>query len=220
LLQKAKPEFKTWKLIIQKIRTRPILQVMREIYKFFQPWCNYSDDSWKRQYYRLNVDLLFEQLIESCDIDGLTINTLAEYLNNCIETKISVDSRIPPSDTEKTAIQCITVHKAKGLEYGHVIVPFASFNIDSIKKDHLYVSTSKISEQPKIGYSVHIGEGEDRIENEYYNEEIEKSERSREETRILYVAMTRSIRSFSWIVHTGKTSGLSWQSLIKMEKLE
>ena len=47
-------------------------------------------------------------------------------------------------------------------------------------------------------------------------ETIEKEERSREETRILYVAMTRAVRSFSWI-EVEKKQNLSWQSLIEKE---
>ena len=54
------------------------------------------------------------------------------------------------------------------------------------------------------------------ITNSYYDEVIEKAEKSREETRILYVAMTRAIRSFSWIRVEGKQT-LSWQNLIEME---
>ena len=45
---------------------------------------------------------------------------------------------------------------------------------------------------------------------------VEKAEKSREETRILYVAMTRAIRSFSWIELEGKNA-LSWQNLISKE---
>ena len=49
-----------------------------------------------------------------------------------------------------------------------------------------------------------------------YDEIIEKSEKAREEARVLYVAMTRSIRSFSWIEIQGKQN-LSWQNLIETE---
>ena len=59
------------------------------------------------------------------------------------------------------------------------------------------------------------GSGE-TIKNDYYDEEIEKSEKGREETRVLYVAMTRAIRSFSWIQIEGKQN-LSWQNLIETE---
>lgn len=54
------------------------------------------------------------------------------------------------------------------------------------------------------------------IQNQYFDQAIEQAEKSREETRILYVAMTRAIRSFSWIDLEGKNS-LSWQNLISKE---
>ena len=183
-----------------------------------EPWKNYApDDSAKQRYYQLNVDLLYEQLISACNIDRLTVNTLQEHLYNCITSKVSVDSRDISAETEDISIQCVTVHKAKGLEYGHVILPFCSFPIDYIKRSQLHISTERIENQTKIGYSLTIGDEAKPIRNDYYDEQIEKAEKSREETRILYVAMTRAIRSFSWIDLQGKKS-LSWQSLIDAEE--
>jgi ATP-dependent exoDNAse (exonuclease V) beta subunit len=162
------------------------------------------------------VDLLFEQLINACNVDRLTINTLQDYLHNCIVSQVSVDSRTPDSDNIEAPIQCITVHKSKGLEYGHVIMPFCSASIDYIKKSQLHISTAKNGGRYQIGYSMRVGDSGETVQNDYYNENIERSEKSREETRILYVAMTRAIRSFSWIEIEGKQS-LSWQNLIKTE---
>ena len=56
----------------------------------------------------------------------------------------------------------------------------------------------------------------DKMPQSTYDEIIEKSEKAREEARVLYVAMTRSIRSFSWIEIQGKQN-LSWQNLIETE---
>ena len=205
-----------WEYIVASLRTKPVLQVIRKIYSTLQPWKNYSDDPWKQHYYQLNVDLLFEQLINACNVDKLTINTLQEYLYHCIVSQVSVDSRIPPSDKTEVPIQCITVHKSKGLEYGHVILPFCSASIDHIKPSQLHISTEKDGERYHIGYSLRVGESGNIIQNDYYDETIEKAEKSREETRILYVAMTRAIRSFSWIEIQGKQN-LSWQNLIETE---
>ncbi|MPM52734.1 RecBCD enzyme subunit RecB [bioreactor metagenome] len=203
-----------WEYIIKSLRTKPILQAIREIYSTLEPWRNYCDDPWKQHYYQLNVDLLFEQLINSCNIDKLTINTLQEHLYNSIVSQVSVDSRTPPPDNTEIPIQCITVHKAKGLEYGHVILPFCSSPIDSIKKSKLHICTEKVDHKVHIGYSLCIGESGAPVQNDYYDEVVEKAEQCREETRILYVAMTRAIRSFSWIELQGKNN-LSWQSLIE-----
>lgn len=216
LLANTNSKENKWEYIIRSLRTKPILQAIREIYSTLEPWKNYSKEPEKQHNYQLNVDLLFEQLINACNIDRLTINTLQEHLYNCIVSKVSVDSRIAPSDKNDVPIQCITVHKSKGLEFGHVILPYCSSSISHIKKSQLHVSATKKDGQLQIGYSLNMGEFQAPIQNDYYDISMEKAEKSREETRILYVAMTRAIRSFSWIELQGKNP-LSWQTLIGME---
>lgn len=207
----------TWEKIVASLRAKPVLQVIRQIYTYLEPWRNYSGDAWKQQYYQLNVDLLFEQLINACHVDRLTINTLQERLHACIVSQASVDSRVPASaQKDEVPIQCITVHKAKGLEYGHVILPFCSASIDAVKKSPLRISAAKAGDRVRIGYSLHIPENGVSVQNDYYDESIEKIEKCREEARILYVAMTRAMRSFSWIHVEGKQN-LSWQNLIETE---
>lgn len=205
-----------WEYIVASLRTQPILQVIRKIYSTLEPWKHFSSDPWKQHYYQLNVDLLFEQIINACNVDRLTINTLQEHIHNSIVSQVSVDSRIPAQDGDEAAIQCITVHKSKGLEYGHVIMPFCSASMDFIKKTQLHISTTKHQDRYRIGYSMSVGDSGETVQNDFYDEVIEKSEKAREEARILYVAMTRSIRSFSWIEIQGKQN-LSWQNLIETE---
>lgn len=217
LLSNTEDPEKSWELIIESLRTKPILQAIRSIYARLEPWKNYApDDITKQHYYQLNVDLLFEQLINACNVDRLTINTLREQLYNSIIAQVSVDSRIPSENSDADSIQCITVHKSKGLEYGHVIMPFCSAPIDRIKPSQLHVSIAKENKQYHIGYSLSIGETGSTVQNLYFDNVVEKAEKSREETRILYVAMTRAIRSFSWIELEGKNA-LSWQNLISKE---
>lgn len=205
-----------WEYIVASLRTQPILQAIRKVYSTLEPWKHFSDDPWKQHYYQLNVDLLFEQLINACNVDRLTINTLQEHLYNSIVSKVSVDSRTPTKNEDVAEIQCITVHKSKGLEYGHVIMPFCSASMDFIKKTQLHISTTKHEDRHQIGYSMSVGNSGETVQNEYYDEVIEKSEKAREEARVLYVAMTRAIRSFSWVEIAGKNN-LSWQNLIETE---
>ena len=214
MLAKTDNNETTWEYIVQSLRTKPVLQSLIQIYNSLEPWNNYSQDPYKRQYYRLNVDLLFEQIIDGCNIDKLTINTLQQFLHGCIISHSPVDSREPISENMNFPIECITVHKAKGLEFGHVIVPFGSAAIDYIKQNQLQISTEMQNDCLQIGYSIHLGENKIHLQNNYYNEEIEKAEKAREEARILYVAMTRAIRSFSWVYIEGKNS-LCWQNLIE-----
>ena len=205
-----------WEYIVASLRTQPVLQSLRKIYSTLEPWKHFSDDPWKQHYYQLNVDLLFEQIINACNVDRLTINTLQEHLHNSIVSRVSVDSRTPTQNEEEPAIQCITVHKSKGLEYGHVIMPFCSASMDFIKRTQLQISTTKYQGRYRIGYSMSIGDTGETVQNNFYDEKIEKSEKAREEARVLYVAMTRSIRSFSWI-EIQRKQNLSWQNLIETE---
>lgn len=205
-----------WEYIVASLRTQPVLQSLRKIYSTLEPWKHFSDDPWKQHYYQLNVDLLFEQIINACNVDRLTINTLQEHLHNSIISQVSVDSRTPTQNEEEPAIQCITVHKSKGLEYGHVIMPFCSASMDFIKRTQLQISTTKYQGRYRIGYSMSIGDTGETVQNNFYDEKIEKSEKAREEARVLYVAMTRSIRSFSWI-EIQRKQNLSWQNLIETE---
>lgn len=217
MLSNTEDPEKSWELVVESLRTKPVLQAIRSIYARLEPWKNYApDDTTKQHYYQLNVDLLFEQLINACNVDRLTINTLREQLYNSIIAQVSVDSRIPSESSDADSIHCITVHKSKGLEYGHVIMPFCSAPIDRIKSSQLHVSIAKENGQYHIGYSLSIGETGSTIQNLYFDNAVEKAEKSREETRILYVAMTRAIRSFSWIELEGKNA-LSWQNLINKE---
>ena len=205
-----------WEYIVASLRTQPILQAIRKVYSTLEPWKHFSSDPWKQHYYQLNVDLLFEQIINACNVDRLTINTLQEHLHNSIVSQVSVDSRTPASNEDEAAIQCITVHKSKGLEYGHVIMPFCSASMNFIKKTQLHISTIKHQDRYRIGYSMSVGDSGETVQNDFYDEIVEKSEKAREEARVLYVAMTRSIRSFSWVEIQGKQN-LSWQNLIETE---
>lgn len=133
LLANAGSRESRWEYIVASLRTKPVLQVIRQIYNALEPWRNCSGDLWKQRDYQLQVDLLFEQLINACHVDSLTINTLQAYLYNCIVSQVSVDSRRASAE-EEIPLQCITVHKAKGLAYGHVILPFCSAPLGLLKK--------------------------------------------------------------------------------------
>lgn len=205
-----------WEYIVASLRTQPVLQVIRRVYSTLEPWERFSDDPWKQHYYQLNVDLLFEQVINACNVDRLTISTLREHLYNSIVSQASVDSRTPAGDEDEAAVQCITVHKSKGLEYGHVIMPFCSASMNYIKNTQLHISAARHQGRYRIGYSMRVGDSGETVQNDFYDEEIEMAEKAREETRVLYVAMTRAIRSFSWVEIQGKQN-LSWQNLIVAE---
>ena len=99
-----------------------------------------------------------------------------------------------------------------------MILPYCSFSIDRMKKTDMNVSVYSEGEI-HIGYQMKIENDRQNVvfQNDYFDEDLEKNERMREEARILYVAMTRAIRSFSWIALDNK-NGNNWQNLIWEER--
>lgn len=214
-------KWRDWNSIVKSLRTVPVLQVIRKLYFVLKPWVQYGEDSkLKQDNYRLNVDLLFEELINSANMDSLTINSLVDILTANIISQKNVDSRTPEVSDDEIIIRCVTVHKAKGLEYGAVILPYCSSAINIMKRTDMNVSVMGDAEEGiKIGYQIKVKNNEvtDVFQNDLFNEDLEKNERMREEARILYVAMTRAIRSFSWIALENKKTKC-WQNLVWEEE--
>lgn len=208
--------WRDWMNIVKSLRTMPVLQVLRKMYQILRPWVNYGQESkWRQDHYRLNVELLFEELIQSVNADSVSINSLVDVLTANIISQKNVDSREPSKNVkQECVVRCITIHKAKGLEYGVVILPYCSFSIDRMKRTDMNVSVYSEGDI-HIGYQMKIENDQANVvfQNDFFDEVLEKNERMREEARILYVAMTRAIRSFSWIALDNK-NGNNWQNLI------
>ena len=65
----------------------------------------------------------------------------------------------------------------------------------------------------KLSYTV-LFENKVRERNSNYNEITEKTEQIAEESRILYVALTRAIRNCVWILNIDKAVPISWGTLM------
>ena len=105
---------------------------------------------------------------------------------------------------------CSTVHKSKGLEYGTVILPYTFEDISDIKRLKLETNYNDNS----LSYTV-LFENGIRERNSNYSEGKEVDEQIAEEARILYVALTRSIRNCIWINNIDSTPQISWGSLLE-----
>ncbi len=210
-------EIKTWENAVSGLRSKPVLQVVRELYAALKPWENYSSNLRDQQYYSQNVDLLFEQIIKGCNTDSISITALRDLLYNNIIAKTPVDTRSPATNDESNNVVCVTVHKSKGLEYGHVIIPFASWDISQVKESKLNVTIDKRDDGIKVGYCFKTDTMDSALYNEYYDKADEQSDKTREETRILYVAMTRAICSFS-LIETPSRNKETWQSMVWKEE--
>lgn len=139
-----------------------------------------------------HIEAFFSLLEESAqEGDILSVNRLQEKL-----ARYHVNSR--PGEGVK--LQIMTIHKAKGLEFDHVILPrlnAGSHNddpallhwheyIDGNGKDHLMLSVPERKGQP--ANCLHA----------WINQE-KKARRTLEDTRVLYIAVTRAVRK-AWLI--------------------
>ena len=127
-----------------------------------------------------------------------------------ILTKQEELARNVAGESNKIRVLCTTIHKAKGLEYGTVILPYGKADISSMNKSPLDVVYSN----HKLAYGMRI-DGPIRYYNSNYDTTEEKSQRIQEESRVFYVALTRAIRNVVWLKDIDSNSPVSWQKLME-----
>lgn len=215
-LQKILDEFfmlrmeKRWQEVLDEVYAQPVLYALKHIYDALEPWKIYSRNPSAQAFYMANYDYLLEKIVKFSRIDTLTINQIAKYLEINILTRQQELARTPDADEEGIHIMCTTVHKSKGLEYGTVVLPYTAEDISDIRKVKLDANYSK----EKLSYTVQF-ENKVRERNSNYNEDMEKTEQIAEESRILYVALTRAIRNCVWIMNIDKNVPISWGTLME-----
>lgn len=199
-----------WTDLLTAIYTQPVLFSLKQIFDALQPWENYSRSIAKRRLYIANYEYLIERMIKFSRIDALTMNQIVQYLSINILSGQQQLSRSAEVDDEGVHIICTTVHKSKGLEYGTVILPFTSEDISDIKNAKLEANYNDNS----LSYTV-LFENGIRERNSNYSEDKEVQEQIAEESRILYVALTRAIRNCIWINNIDSAQHISWAQLLE-----
>lgn len=200
----------TWHAVVTEAFSQPILYVLKHLYDQLQPWKIVSHKFSEQQHYLANYDYLIERIIKYSRVDSLTLNQILEYLRINILTGQQQLSREYSTETDGVRMICTTVHKSKGLEYGTVILPYTDEDISDIRKVKLEATYSKA----KLAFMVQF-ENKIREYNSYYDAPTEVDEQIAEESRILYVALTRAIRNCIWINNVDRKPNVSWGTLLE-----
>lgn len=203
---------RNWEQIISDTKIQPILMLLRNIYEGSQPWFRYSDNENEQKFYKANYELVLEKIIKTYSVDYLTLNVIEHSMHINIMTKQEELARNVENETDDIRVICTTVHKAKGLEYGCVIMPYMGMDIASMKKADLDVYV----ENDKLAYGIRIGDEPNKKYNSNYDISQEQTERVNEESRVLYVALTRAIRNVVWMKDVKSKSKISWQNLMEV----
>ena len=202
---------KTWNGLVAYVQANPVLVVLKTIFETLQPWNKYSEDLDKQRFYKSNYELLIEKIIKSYSVDYLTLTVIANSIQINILTGQQELARATAEDETGIRFLCTTVHKAKGLEYGTVILPFTGQAIDNLKKANTDVNYSS----SKLAYSIKVDENKKDCNSNYDSQE-EIGQRICEEARILYVALTRAIRNCIWMKDTDKKTNMSWSKFLEV----
>jgi ATP-dependent exoDNAse (exonuclease V) beta subunit len=129
-------------------------------------------------------------------------------------TKIKI-----PSSSSKNAVQVLTIHKAKGLEFPVVIYPF----VDSVthrnsgKRNWLPVFEENLSKKILIPFNENFREYSDSFQKEY---DIISSNEELDNLNLLYVALTRSVDELHLISEYPKTKTINSHNQIIRAFLE
>lgn len=233
LLEKSKDELveyfysmspiEGWSDYLKLLKTEPVLKVLQEIINKTKPWDTFArkassvkeEQLQNRLYYMRNLDQLFENLVQIANTDYITINKLTDYLETMILTRQEANAREPFGvASSKTNLICTTVHKSKGLEFDTVILPYCTFDISCARSKG---TTDVIYSCPEVGYRITDAKKKQVYVNDVYEKyhKDENASRRKEETRILYVAMTRVKRSLYCFIPNTLGKSVSWAHKLK-----
>ena len=202
---------KTWQQIVTDFESRPVLVALRDIYEASKPWVQCHGEE-ERRAYRENYECLVEKNSRRYSREYLTINMICEFLKINITTYQEEASRNKVTESDVIQVICTTIHKSKGLEYGTVILPFTNEDISNIDVGGLHVNIvdGKVSygfSYDKNGFNYSSG----------YDQKSEVLEKISEESRILYVALTRAIRNVVWFRDVDTDLENSWERYLEVK---
>ena len=232
-----------WKKYHKDLRLRPVLAVLKDILDSESVIDNYilnskakmKDDGWEENriqaatytnalQYQANLEKLMDILQKNLGGDKVSIYDVYKFLKLNVSTNREESEAEVVTNEEQTkslykSILCMTVHKAKGLEFDTVIIPYTNRTFPTWEKTEILIDPIG----RKVGWN-YTGDTEKKnkrwkypaMSNSLYKElkEIDTESTKREETRILYVAMTRAIHNLICIVPDSKNEK-TWASLIE-----
>ena len=232
-----------WKKYHKDLRIRPVVAVLKDILDSIPVIDNYivnskvrmRNDGWEESrcdaatftnamQYQANLEKLMEILQRNLNGDKVSIYDVYNFLKLNIATNRSEAEAEVITDEEQSrylykTILCMTVHKSKGLEFDTVIIPFTNRTFPTWEQTEIIIDPV----EHKVGWN-YTGDKEKKnkrwiyaaMRNSLYKElkEVDSERTIQEETRILYVAMTRAIRKLICIVPNPKNKR-TWASLIE-----
>ncbi|MEW9053438.1 MAG: UvrD-helicase domain-containing protein [Neobacillus sp.] len=205
---RVKPVF----AVIRKFMTSAIFQTLYSKKLSFIPGEPTEKEKAKAVFevhkYQTNMNHLMNLLHQQFDSTNATLYSIHSWLGINIKTNREEDEpRVEAVETDDV-VEIVTVHKSKGLEYHTVIMPFTDQPFH-FEWDELLLENDK----KKVGWFIK----KQKFHNEFYDEfnDLETEEIVKEETRLLYVAMTRT-RERLVVLQPSKPQDDTWSMQLDM----
>lgn len=145
----------------------------------------------KAKQYEADLDKLIEVLQGVMVGEGSNPSILCDYLELMMQTNRDEECVDIDEDSNYSCVHCMTVHKAKGLEFDTVILPFTDWTFRMRSDSEILIDR----ESGRVGWKYKC-DGGDILRNDNYGPMRTNENRivKQEEARLLYVALTRPIR--------------------------
>ncbi|WP_077212394.1 UvrD-helicase domain-containing protein [Bacillus dakarensis] len=160
--------------------------------------------------YAMNLEKLLILLKESFRYSVPTLFAIERHLSISM-TGNNTESILALEEQDQKRIKIMTVHKAKGLEFDYVFIP------NTNKPFEKFTGMDVLLDGDNIGYSADLT-NKGGIQNKFYQgmRREETTELAGEETRLLYVALTRAKKG-AFVQSPDQTNNFSirtWSDLI------
>lgn len=130
-----------------------------------------------------NIQHLLELVQEAENTEHFQTSQTLLWLRRMMETDVGKESGELRLESDEEAIQIITMHGAKGLEYPVVFCPYLWYRSNRLKNEKYCITGHDKENNPIIDLGSHLFEA---------NREKGIAEEMGEEMRLLYVALTRA----------------------------
>jgi DNA helicase-2/ATP-dependent DNA helicase PcrA len=190
------------------LNTVPLIELVSEFDMIFEPhrclnMVGLPDE--EIDGYQSDLDHLLVLLDEAFKEGTFSIWQALDWLD--LQAATNYDEEGPPN-SRVADVLAITVHKSKGREFDAVVVPFSDSPFWSTRNTEAKVLS--IGLQRRVGWRWMRSKGgtgqflDSNMDNSFEN--LDKQETVKEETRLLYVAMTRAKQRLT-LIRTAERSG-------------
>ncbi len=207
----------SWAYYYKELRLRPVMSVLKEIVDNSNVVDVYismiktrlksvknpvweekrilAETRQRAKQYQADLEKLLEILQMNMGNEKVSLYDIYNYLRINIATNRDEESAKVETRDDYTSVLCMTVHKAKGLEFDTVIIPYTNGPFMTNLDTEIIIDPLT----RKVGWKYGGDQGRHLVpmQNDYYVElkNADVWNCYQEEARILYVAMTRAIHA-------------------------